>query len=95
MISSTVSNPDGPLPRILSWIPPYTPFAMLARFGSGVSPVEVVGTGVLTSAFVALEYWLLGRIFQSSLLSSGQSLRSLLSASARRKGAANPAAAGE
>jgi ABC-2 type transport system permease protein len=95
MISSTVSNPDGPLPRILSWIPLYTPFAMLARLGSGVSPLEVVGTGVLTALFVAAEYWLLGRIFQSSLLSSGQPLRSLLPALARRKSPAKPAVAGE
>lgn len=95
MISSTVSNPDGPLPRIMSWIPFYTPFAMLARLGAGVSLVEVVGTGVLTAGFIAVEYWLLGRVFQSSLLSSGQPLRSLLFASARRKGAAAPAIAGE
>ena len=95
MISSTVSNPDGPLPKILSWIPVYTPFAMLARFGSGVSLVEVIGTGVLTAAFVVLEYWLLGRVFQSNLLSSGQPLRSLLPALARRKGSPKPTVAGE
>jgi ABC-2 type transport system permease protein len=94
MISSTVNNPDGPLARILSWIPLYTPFAMLARLGSGVSPVEVAGTGVLTAAFVAVEYWLLGRIFQTSLLSSGQPLKSLLPALAGRKRAAK-AVAGE
>jgi ABC-2 type transport system permease protein len=78
MISATFSDPNGPIPRVMSWIPVYTPFAMLARFGTGVSTVEVIGTGLLTAAFVALEYWLLGKIFQTSLLSSGQSLKSLL-----------------
>jgi ABC-type Na+ efflux pump permease subunit len=78
MISATFSDPNGPIPRVMSWIPVYTPFAMLARFGTGVSTLEVIGTGVLTAAFVALEYWLLGKIFQTSLLSSGQSLKSLL-----------------
>jgi ABC-2 type transport system permease protein len=78
MISSTVSDPNGPIPLVLSWIPVYTPFAMLARLGAGVSPVEIIGTGLLTLAFVALEYWLLGKIFQSSLLNSGQSLKALL-----------------
>jgi ABC-2 type transport system permease protein len=78
MISATFSDPNGPIPRVLSWIPIYTPFAMLARFGTGVSTVEISGTGVLTAVFVVVEYWLMGKIFQTSLLSSGQSLKSLL-----------------
>lgn len=72
MMGSALQNPDGLLPRILSWIPIYTPFAMLARLGGGVSPYEVLGTVILLIAFVALELYLLGRVFQANLLNTGQ-----------------------
>jgi ABC-2 type transport system permease protein len=72
LMSTAIRNPGGLFPQILSWIPIYTPFAMLARLGSGVSVLEVVGTGALLIVFVALEILLLGRVFQASLLSSGQ-----------------------
>ncbi len=72
LMNAMLLNPSSPLPRILSWIPLYTPFAMLARLGSGVTLIEVLGTGALLIAFVAAELFLLGRVFQASLLSSGQ-----------------------
>jgi ABC-2 type transport system permease protein len=72
MVSSAFQNPGGLLPRVMSWIPLYTPFAMLARLGLGVSLLEVVGTGVLLIAFMAAEVVLLGRVFQASILNTGQ-----------------------
>jgi len=72
MMNAALMNPDGPLPRILSWIPIYTPFAMLARLGGGVPMVEVLGTAAMLIVFVPLEIFLLGRVFQASLLSTGQ-----------------------
>ncbi|MGZ6014562.1 MAG: ABC transporter permease [Phenylobacterium sp.] len=72
--SSVLQDPDGTLPRILSWIPVYAPFAMMARLGSGVAPWEVAGSGVLLAAFIGLEFVLLSRLFRASLLQSGQSL---------------------
>jgi ABC-2 type transport system permease protein len=71
--SSILQNPDGPLPRIMSWIPIYAPFAMMARLGSGVSVVEVVGSGLLLAVFIVVELLLMSRLFRSSLLRSGQS----------------------
>jgi ABC-2 type transport system permease protein len=56
----------------MSWIPLYTPFAMLARLGMGVSLTEVLGTGILLVGFVTLELMVLGRVFRASLLSTGQ-----------------------
>ena len=72
MVSAILQNPSGLLPRVMSWIPLYTPFAMLARLGSGVSLAEITGTGLLLAAFVALELMLLGRVFRASLLNTGQ-----------------------
>lgn len=72
MMISAAQDPDGFLPRLLSWIPIYTPFAMLGRFGGGVSLAEVLGTGALLTVFVALEMWALGKLFQDSILRTGQ-----------------------
>jgi len=57
--------------RIMSWIPIYTPFTMLARLGAGVPLWEVVGCGLTLAAFIAIEVVLLGRVFRASLLGAG------------------------
>jgi ABC-type Na+ efflux pump permease subunit len=72
MVTASLQNPDSLMPRVMSWIPPYTPFAMLARLGTGVGAAEVVATGLLLIVFVALEMRLLGRVFTASLLGTGQ-----------------------
>lgn len=72
MMVSVIQQPNGVFPAIMSWIPLYTPFAMLARLGAGVSMVEVLGTGAMLAAFVVVEMILLGRLFQASLLRTGQ-----------------------
>jgi len=72
LMTAMVQRADGFYPHLLSWIPPYTPFAMLARLGFGVSPAEVLGTSAVLAGFAVLEFVLLGRVFQASLLSTGQ-----------------------
>jgi ABC-2 type transport system permease protein len=72
MMTAVLRDPGSFLPRLLSWIPIYTPFAMLARLGSGVQAWEVLGSGALLFAFLALEFSLIGRIFESNILSTGQ-----------------------
>ena len=57
--------------RIMSWIPIWTPFTMLARLGAGVPLWEVIGCGLTLAAFVAIEVVLLARVFRASLLSAG------------------------
>jgi ABC-2 type transport system permease protein len=84
--SSVLQNPDALFPRVMSWIPIWAPFAMMARLGSGVAPFEVIGSGVMLAAFIGLELVLLSRIFRSSLLQAGQSLG--LIAFLRRRSAA-------
>jgi ABC-2 type transport system permease protein len=72
MMVQIVQAPNGALPVVLSWIPIYTPFAMLARMTAGVSMVEVLATGAMLAVFVVVEMYLLGRVFQASLLRTGQ-----------------------
>lgn len=72
MTPVVIRDPGSLFPRVLSWIPIYTPFAMLARLGSGVPLWEFAGSGVLLIAFLALEFALIGPIFESNILSTGQ-----------------------
>ena len=75
VMRSVLQDPDGLLPRVLSWIPFYSPFAMMARLGGGVSPWEVLGSALLLAAFIVLELWLLSRIFRATLLSAGEPMK--------------------
>lgn len=65
-------NGSGPLVEVLTWIPIWTPFAVLARLGIGIPTWEVIGAGVLLLAFAFAEIVLLGRLFRASLLAQGQ-----------------------
>lgn len=57
--------------EVLTWIPIWTPFAVLARLGAGIPVWEVIATGVLLAVFAAIELMLLGRLFRASLLAAG------------------------
>ena len=72
MMQASLTDSDSLLTQILSWVPLYTPFAMLARLATGVSLVEVAGTSVLLVGFIALELLFLGRLFQASVLGAGK-----------------------
>jgi ABC-type Na+ efflux pump permease subunit len=65
-------NSGGVLMEVLTWVPIWTPFGVLARLGLGIPTWEVIGTGILLAAFTALEIVLLGRLFRASLLAQGQ-----------------------
>ena len=72
LMQAAIRGPDEFIVLLLSWIPLYTPFAMLARLGTGVSVAEIAGTGVLLVVFIWLELMILGRLFRASLLGSGK-----------------------
>lgn len=72
LMQAAIRGPDEFIVQLLSWIPLYTPFAMLARLGTGVSVVEIAGTIVLLIVFMWLELMILGRLFRASLLGSGK-----------------------
>ncbi|WP_271078861.1 ABC transporter permease [Aurantiacibacter sp. MUD61] len=72
VMQAAISGPDQLVVKVLSWIPIYTPFAMLARLGTGVATWEIIGTMVLMVIFVWIELRLLGRLFRASLLNDGK-----------------------
>lgn len=58
--------------EIFTWVPIWTPFAVLARLGVGIPTWEVLATGAILALFTAVELVLLGRLFRASLLAQGQ-----------------------
>jgi ABC-2 type transport system permease protein len=65
-------EPDSPLLRILSWIPPFTPFIMLPRAAGEVAWWEIAGTLALMAVFTGVVVQLSGRAFQAGALSTGK-----------------------
>ena len=57
---------------VMTWVPLYSPFTILARLGGGLPAWEVIGSGVLLLAFIVGEVILLGRVFRACLLNSGR-----------------------
>jgi ABC-2 type transport system permease protein len=72
LIQGILDGGKGLLVTLLTWIPIWTPFAVLARLGTGIPMWEVVGAGVLLALFVVVQLVLLGRLFRASLLATGQ-----------------------
>lgn len=64
-----VRTPDAPLVQIMSWIPPFTPFLMIARMPSDPPLVEVLGAMGGMFAFALLMVWIAGRAFRAGALS--------------------------
>jgi ABC-2 type transport system permease protein len=65
-------DPNGPLARLLSWIPLYTPFTMMNRAGADPPLFDLIGTFVLLVVTTALALWMSGKIFRIGILRTGQ-----------------------
>ena len=72
LIQAVLSGGRGIGIEVLTWVPFWTPFAVLARLGSGIPAWEVIGTAVMLAFFVVVELAMLGRLFRVSLLAAGQ-----------------------
>ena len=71
--SVILSDPDGVLARTLSFIPFTAPTTMIQRIGSGgVSPIETLGSLVVTAAAAGLMLFISARVFRTGLLMYGQ-----------------------
>ncbi len=72
LINVIIAGQEGLLVQVLTWVPIWTPFAVLSRLGMGIEWWEMVGSGILLAGFIALEVIFLGRLFRASLLATGQ-----------------------
>lgn len=71
-LSQALRRPDTPALEILSWIPPFTPFMMTARAASNPPLWQVIGTGAVMLATVAVVVWIAGRAFRAGAMSTGK-----------------------
>lgn len=72
---SAVSNPDGTLSNVLSWIPPFSAILMPLRIAAGVaSPLQIVATIALMLAATATLSVVAAKIYQRSILRIGKTV---------------------
>jgi ABC-2 type transport system permease protein len=69
-MSMAMTAPDAPAVKILSWIPFFTPFLMMARLPSDPPMVELAASMAGMFAFAALMIWIAGRAFRAGALST-------------------------
>ena len=69
VMQMALQTPDAPVVQILSWIPFFTPFLMLARMHADPPMIEIVGTmaGMFVTALFMV--WVAGRAFRAGALS--------------------------
>ncbi len=72
LLQAVLADSDGIALHIFTWVPLWTPFAVLARLGSGIETWELFGAGVLLVLAIIAELVLVGRLFRASLLATGQ-----------------------
>ena len=69
VMQMALQTPNAPVVQILSWVPFFTPFLMLARMHSAPPMIEIVGTmaGMFVTALFMV--WVAGRAFRAGALS--------------------------
>ena len=72
LLQVIIDGNDGPVVQILTWVPLWTPFAVLARLGMGIETWELIGTGIVLAVAIAVEIVLIAPLFLASLLATGQ-----------------------
>ncbi len=72
LLQSILAGKDGLMVELLTWIPLWTPFAVLARLGMGIETWVLFGTGILLAVTIAIQMVFIGRLFRASLLATGQ-----------------------
>ncbi|AYG95314.1 ABC transporter permease [Brevundimonas naejangsanensis] len=69
VMQMAIRTPDALLVKVISLIPPFTPFVMAARAPSGPPLIEIIGGLVGMFLFAALMVWAAGRAFRAGALS--------------------------
>ena len=63
-------NPNGLIATVLTWIPIYTPYAVMMRAAADPPILEIVGATALMLAFAIFLARIMGRIFRAAILRS-------------------------
>lgn len=65
-------DPNGMLAKVLSYIPPFTPFVMMNRAAGPPSPFEYVATTLLLLLSIAASLWATAKVFRIGILMTGK-----------------------
>ncbi|REJ86209.1 MAG: ABC transporter permease [Acidobacteria bacterium] len=65
-------DPNGLLARVMSYIPPFTPFVMMNRAAGPPSTLEYVLTSALLLASVGVVMWAAAKVFRIGVLMTGK-----------------------
>jgi len=65
-------DPNGTIAKVLSYIPPFTPFVMMNRAAGPPSPMEYVITTILLIASIAFTLWAAAKVFRVGILMTGK-----------------------
>lgn len=69
VMQMAIRTPDATVVKVMSLIPPFTPFVMAARAPSGPPLIEIIGSLVGMFLFAAVMVWAAGRAFRAGALS--------------------------
>lgn len=69
VMQMAIRTPDATVVKVMSLIPPFTPFVMAARAPSGPPLIEIIGALIGMFLFAALMVWVAGRAFRAGALS--------------------------
>ena len=70
-LGQAVQDPNGVVMRILTWVPIYTPYALMMRINNDPPFWEMAGALAMLVAFTGLVLFFMGRIYRNGVLSSG------------------------
>ncbi|MFH1999314.1 MAG: ABC transporter permease [Planctomycetota bacterium] len=65
-------DPNGTIAKIMSYIPPFTPFVMMNRAAGPPSTMEYVVTTILLVVSIAITLWAAAKIFRIGILMTGK-----------------------
>ncbi len=67
-----VKDPNGALARVLSFIPPFTPFVMMNRVAGPPAPWEYAATTLLLVITLVFTVWAAAKVFRVGILMTGK-----------------------
>ncbi|MEO1150591.1 MAG: ABC transporter permease [Pseudomonadota bacterium] len=86
LMAFVFQDPNGLIAKIMTWIPIYTPYAVMLRAAADPPLWEIIGATILMLVFAFFFVRIMGRIFRRGLLNdSPPNLRSLIRLAGREK----------
>ena len=70
-LPQAIQDPNGLVMKILTWIPIYTPYAVMMRINNDPPLWEIVGATVMLLVFTGVVMAFMGRIYRNGVLRSG------------------------